>query len=74
MTEVKTPRVQNPDPLLTVDEAAAYLNTTPRFLRRQRERGRLMATKLGGASGSVRYKQSALDKFVRDCDEGSAGE
>jgi len=56
-----TTRIKNEDPLLTIDEAAAYLNTTRRWIKRSIYEKRLRKTKLGGG---VRIKKSVLDEYV----------
>jgi excisionase family DNA binding protein len=47
--------------LFTVDEAAAYLNVTPRFVRRLIAERRIGFVKLGR---HVRLEERALDEFV----------
>ena len=56
-----TSNVKNADPLLTIEEAAEYLNTTPRWIRRARAEGRLKPTKL---HRGVRFKKSVLDAYI----------
>lgn len=53
----------NADPLLTVEQAAAYLNVQPQTLNNWRTTGRhnIPTTKVGRL---VRYRRSALDAFI----------
>jgi excisionase family DNA binding protein len=50
-----------PDPLLTLDEAAARVALSPWTLRRAIARGHLLAYKLGGR---IRIPKSALDDWL----------
>jgi excisionase family DNA binding protein len=50
------------DKLLTVEEAAQRLGTTPRFIRRLTHERRIPYTKLGGSK--VRIRESDLDAFI----------
>ena len=54
------------DRLLTYDQAAAVLNTTPRFPRRLVEERRIRFVRLGeqGKRGHVRIPESALHEFI----------
>ena len=54
--------VINPDPLLTTEEAAAYLNVAPRMIIRMKTDGRLSPVYIGKF---VRYRRSALDASVK---------
>jgi excisionase family DNA binding protein len=52
-----------PDPLLDVQEAAAYLGgVSRRTVYREVERGRLHPAKVGGLT---RFLQSELDRYIR---------
>ncbi|SMF95872.1 DNA binding domain-containing protein, excisionase family [Methylomagnum ishizawai] len=55
--------IANADPLLTIPEAAAYLNIQPQTLNNWRATGRytLPAVKVGRL---VRIKKSTLDAFI----------
>lgn len=53
--------VKNPDPLLSVGEAAAYLNTTSRWMRRSVAERRLRFTHLGRR---LAFRRSWLDEYV----------
>lgn len=57
--------MRNPDPLLTEIEAADYLNISVYWLQKVRSQRRPgpSVTRVGAA---VRYRQSALDRFLRD--------
>lgn len=48
-------------PLLTKDEAAAYLNTTPRHVQCLWDRRELPATKVGRL---VRFHRDDLDSYI----------
>ncbi|MEV4159819.1 helix-turn-helix domain-containing protein [Nonomuraea dietziae] len=50
------------DRLLTVDQAAARLNTSPRFPRRLIAERRITFVRVGR---NVRIPESALDEFIR---------
>jgi excisionase family DNA binding protein len=50
------------DRLLTVEQAAERLGTTPRFIRRLTQERRIPYTKLGGSK--VRIRESDLDAFI----------
>lgn len=52
---------ENEDPLLTVDEAAAYLSRHPSFVRRSVGERTLRVHKLGRL---LRFKVSDLDAFI----------
>jgi excisionase family DNA binding protein len=47
--------------LLTVDQAAERLGTTPRFIRRRRTERRIPIIKLGG---HIRIDSNDLDAFI----------
>jgi len=49
------------DPFLTVEEAAAFLNQTPRWVRRQVEEENIRYAKLGRG---LRFRQSWLEEYV----------
>ena len=49
-------------PLRTKQQAADYIQCTPRFLERMVRAGRLRALKLSGKL--VRFRQTDLDKFL----------
>jgi len=49
-------------PLRTKQQAADYIQCTPRFLERMVRAGRLRALKVSGKL--VRFRQSDLDRFV----------
>jgi excisionase family DNA binding protein len=51
----------NPDPLMTLDEAADYLGSSARFVRKQIAQGTLEGTFLGRL---VRVRRSALERFI----------
>jgi excisionase family DNA binding protein len=52
-------------PLLTVDEAATYLNVTPATVRRFRRDGVLPVIKLGGQSKSrIRFRRADVDALI----------
>jgi len=53
--------VNNPDPLFNVGEAAAYLNTTPRWMRRSVAERRIRFTHLGRR---LAFRRSWLDQYV----------
>jgi excisionase family DNA binding protein len=62
MTSKKGIRPLNPDdPLLTYEQAAEVLNTTPRFPRRLVEERRIGFVRIGRF---VRIPQSALREFI----------
>lgn len=52
---------QNPDPLLTVGQAADYLNLSQSSVRRAIYAGHLDARRLGGA---IRVPTSAVHRFI----------
>ncbi len=54
-------KVENPDPLLNLQEAADYLNTTPRWMRRSVAERRLRFTHLGRR---LAFRRSWLDHYV----------
>jgi excisionase family DNA binding protein len=56
-----TATTPNPDPLMTVDEAAEYLGMSAEFVRRQVAAGRLEGTRLGRY---LRIRQSALERYL----------
>lgn len=56
-----TTKIENPDPLLTIEEAADYLRTTERWMRRSIDENRIPRTKVGRL---VRFRQSALDAYL----------
>lgn len=49
--------------LLDYDQAAAYLNTTPHWMRRARFEGRIPFVKLGRL---VRFRRSDLDAYIEE--------
>ena len=52
-------------PLLTVDEAAAYLNVTPSTVRRFRRDGVLPVVKLGGQVKSrIRFRRCDVEALI----------
>ena len=52
-------------PLLTVDEAATYLNVTPATVRRFRRDGLLPVIKLGGHTKSrIRFRRADIDALI----------
>ena len=53
----------DPDHLLTIDQAAEYLSTGQRFVRRLISERRIPYVKLGK---HVRLERSALDGFIND--------
>jgi len=53
--------VNNSDPLLHVGEAAAYLNTIPRWVRRSVAERRIRFTHLGRR---LAFRRSWLDEYV----------
>lgn len=50
-----------PDPLLSVPEAAEYLNVKVRWIRRAIENRWIPFSKVGG---QIRFRQSDLDAYV----------
>ncbi len=70
---VKGPCVKNADPLLSIPEAAAYLNIQPQTLSNWRITGRyhLPCVKVGRL---VRFRKSALDAFIQRRSEASDDE
>jgi excisionase family DNA binding protein len=54
-------------PPLTVDQAAAELGMSRRFIYREVSRGRLRLVKFGGAT---RILRSELDRYLRDAMKG----
>lgn len=72
-TLVKGPKVKNDDPLLSIQEAAAYLNIRPQTLYNWRATGRhnIPAVKVGRL---VRFRKSALDAFITRRSEGAGDE
>lgn len=52
----------SPVPLRTTDQAADYIQCTPRYLQRMVREGRLRALKPTGKL--VRFRQSDLDAFL----------
>jgi excisionase family DNA binding protein len=52
--------------LMTVSQAAEYLNVPERFVRRIRYEGRIPAVKLGK---HLRFKREDLDRFIEDSTE-----
>ncbi len=64
MVSTKT-RVENPDPILNLDEAAEYIGVTPRWMRRWREEHdpRYPVTKRGRLLG---WKVSVLKQYLDD--------
>jgi excisionase family DNA binding protein len=54
----------NPRLLMTVAEAADYLNLTPKALRRRVERGAVPVTRLGPRT--IRFHQFTLDVWMRE--------
>lgn len=54
-------RTHNPDPLMTLAEAADYVGSSASFLRRQIAAGRLEGTFLGRL---VRVRRSSLERFI----------
>lgn len=66
---------QNPDPLLTTEEAAEYLNVTERsmvYWRRKKGVGPDHVSLSPG--GTVRYRQSELDRYIEEHTYGSVTE
>ena len=65
------PSVKNSDPLLSIPEAAAYLNIQPQTLSNWRTTGRynIPAIKVGRL---IRFKKSALDAFIASRAEAEA--
>jgi excisionase family DNA binding protein len=55
-------------PLLTQKEAAEYLGISERTLMRHRKAGKLPAVRFG-SSGKIRFKRSALKKFINDSEQ-----
>ena len=53
--------VENPDPLLNLQEAAEYLNTTQRWMRRSVGERRIRFTRLGRR---LAFRRSWLDHYV----------
>jgi excisionase family DNA binding protein len=53
--------VKNSDPLLSVEEAAAYLNSTTRWIRRSVAERRIRFTRLGRR---LAFRRSWLDQYV----------
>lgn len=51
----------NPDPLLSMQQAADYLGTSPPFVRREIARGHLAGTFVGRL---VRVRRSALERYI----------
>lgn len=52
-------------PLLTVDEAAAYLNVTASTVRRFRRDGLIPVVKLGGqAKSRIRFRRADIDALI----------
>ena len=49
------------DPFLTVEEAAVFLNQTPRWVRRQVEEARIRYARLGRG---LRFRESWLEEYV----------
>ncbi|MBT7691583.1 MAG: helix-turn-helix domain-containing protein [Gemmatimonadales bacterium] len=67
MTTATTPTRNTPlseleGPLLDTAQAATYLNTSVRHIRRLRNERRLAFVKLGG---KLRYQRIDLDEFIR---------
>lgn len=54
-------QIENRDPLLNLMEAAEYLNTTPRWMRRSVAERRLRFTHLGRR---LAFRRSWLDDYV----------
>lgn len=50
--------------LLTVDQAAEYLNVTPRMIRKLAYEGRLAKTKVGRAT---RFDIHEVDRYIDAC-------
>lgn len=53
----------NPDPLLTVEQSAIYLNAKPDFVRDLSKQRRITTVKLGR---SLRVQRSELERYVRE--------
>jgi excisionase family DNA binding protein len=53
--------VKNSDPLLSIGEAATYLNTTTRWMRRSVAERRIRFTHLGRR---LAFRRSWLDQYV----------
>lgn len=49
--------------VLTIDQAAEYLATTPRHVKRLRAEGRIPFTKVGGR---LRFRRVDLDRWLED--------
>lgn len=47
--------------LLTIEEAAEYMNVSPRFIRDRRGDGKLRAVKLGGL---LRFDPDDIDRYI----------
>lgn len=56
-----TRKVENQDPLLNLQEAAQYLNTTARWMRRSVAERRIRFTHLGR---KLAFRRSWLDEYV----------
>lgn len=52
--------------LFTFEEARAYLNVSERWLRRAVDERRIEFVKLGGKTGHLRFRQSALDALIEN--------
>lgn len=50
------------EPLMTVDEAAAYLRVSPKTIRNRVSSGTIPSLKAGGGR---RFRQSELDAWIR---------
>jgi excisionase family DNA binding protein len=63
---VQTPPINLGERLLTLTEAAEYLNTSPRFPRRLVAERRIRFVRLGeaGKRGHIRIPESALREYV----------
>lgn len=55
------PGTTNPDPLLTVSQAAHYLGVSDKLVRREISAGRLTRTTVGRY---IRVRQSALEAYL----------
>ncbi len=64
--KVEVPPIDLNERLLTLAEAAAFLNTTPRFPRRLVAERRIRFVRLGepGKRGHIRIPESALREYV----------
>lgn len=58
-------KIENPDPVLNIDDAAEYIGVTPRWMRRWREERdkRYPVTKRGKLLG---WRRSVLDQYLED--------